>query len=311
MTTDLRRLRSVIAVADYGNFGRAASALRVSQPALSTHVAQVERELGLSLFSRTTRAVRLTTAGESFVRRARGIIEQLESALLEAREQATIARGRLAIAATLIVAAQALPAALQEFAKRFPAISIEIFDDVSSSVERFVSVGAADFGIGPAPADRVALDFTPLVEDNFIAIMLRRHPLAARKSVTLRELLAYPFPLLRPGIAVRAAIERVRPSTAQNVRPAFEVHNQHTALGLVRAGMGIAILPAMVAHGLGDGAALATADITHPTIRREVGFIFRRGEKISPATRAFQEIFRRVADLRNTEKLGRSNHKVV
>jgi DNA-binding transcriptional LysR family regulator len=103
----------------------------------------------------------------------------------------------------------------------------------------------------------------------------------------------------------------VRPSTAQNVRPAFEVHNQHTALGLVRAGMGIAILPAMVAHGLGDGAALATADITHPTIRREVGFIFRRGEKISPATRAFQEIFRRVADLRNTEKLGRSNHKVV
>lgn len=298
MNTDLKRLRSVIAVAEHGSFGRAANALRISQPALSTHVAQVERELGISLFSRTTRAVRLTAAGEGFVWRARRIIEELESALLDVREQATIARGRLSVAATPTVAAHVLPAAVQEFARRFPAVMVQIFDDVSSSVERLVSTGAVDFGIGPAPAERAALDFKPLVHDHFIAIVPRRHPLAERSGVTLREVLEYPVLTLRPGSNIRAVIERAHPSLGRAFQPAFEVHNHYTALGLVRAGLGAAILPAMVAQNLGDRAQFAVVQITHPTIRRVVGFMFRRGEKFQPAARAFQEIFRGVAGLR-------------
>jgi LysR family carnitine catabolism transcriptional activator len=299
MSADIKRLRSVIAVAEHGSFGRAAGALRISQPALSTHVAQVERDLGISLFSRTTRAVRLTAAGESFVWRARRIIEELESALLDVREQATIARGRLTVAATPTVAAHVLPPAVQEFARRFPAVSVQIFDDVSSSVERLVSTGAADFGIGPSPAERTALDFKPLVQDDFIAIMPRRHPLAERGSVSLREVLEYPVLTLRPGTNIRSAIERAIPGLARTFRPAFEVHNHYTALGLVRAGLGTAILPAMVTQNLGERAHYAIAQITRPTIRRVIGFIFRRGERLQPSARAFHDVFRTIEDLRS------------
>ena len=293
MNVDLKRIRSIIAVAEHGNFRRAADALGISQPALSAHISEAERSIGVSLFSRTTRAVRLTSAGDGFVWRARRIVDELDAALLDLRDQATIARGRLSIACIPTVASGVLPLALRLFLKRFPAVSIQIFDDLSSAIEHLVETGAVDFGIGPAPSGLGALDFAPLLRDNYVAIVPKQHALAGRSSIGLRELLDFPILMLRPGSTIRAAIERNYPSIGRTFRPALELRNQYTAVAMVREGHGIGILPGTIKQTLGDRTQLAFVDITHPVIQREVGFLFRRGENFQPAARAFQEIFRR------------------
>src|SRR5690242_19963988 len=100
MVPNLTRLRSFIAVAQERQFRRAAERIGLSQPALSAHIRELEQDLGVALFSRTTRSVRLTAEGESFLHRAQRALDDLSAAVLELRERAELKRGRVAIAAT-------------------------------------------------------------------------------------------------------------------------------------------------------------------------------------------------------------------
>jgi LysR family carnitine catabolism transcriptional activator len=185
LNISLAKIQGFLAVAEAGQFRKAAQALHLSQAALSTQIRDLERDLGVALFTRTTRTVQLTAEGERFRYRANRIFDELNSAVTELRDQVEVRSGRLIIAATPSVATNILPAALLAFKQTYPGVRVRIIEDQSSGVEKRVESGEADFGIGPLSGGRTDLDFAFVLNDRFIGVVPVNHPLARRKRVRL------------------------------------------------------------------------------------------------------------------------------
>ena len=286
MNLDLRRIRSLIALAEHGGFRAAADSLGLSQPTLSAHIAQLETVLGAPLVSRTTRVVRLTTMGKRFLNRARRAVEEVELAVLELRDEAALKRGRVAVACTPTLAAHILPAAIRKFNESYAGISVQVIDDVAPAVERHVLEGAADIGFTAKPERTAALVYQRLAIDPFVAVLSLENPLAGAARLALRELAQEQMIALAPGTSIRRRIEYGFAEAGLRYEPRFEVRHHSTALGLAEAGLGVAILP-RVALPQTRPRGLRVIVIDEPKLTRELGRIHRRGEALSPAALGF------------------------
>ena len=286
MNLSLAKIRSFIAVAEHGSFRKASTHVHLSQPALSTHVRDLEQSLGIALLSRTTRSVRLTPAGEQFLIRARRAISELQSVVLELEDQAALRRGRVTVACVPTIASSSLPSVLAAFARRFPAIHVQLLDEVADTIYQRVRSGAADFGIGPEPRATGEIAFEPLVDDHFVAVFPRDHKLARRRNVRLRELAAYPFLSLAAGTNVRDILDRAFSAQGFALNPVYDVCHHYTLGGMVQAGLGISALPSMSLSILGHPG-LKTARIVDPEVIRVIGVLRRPGELPTPAAAEF------------------------
>jgi LysR family carnitine catabolism transcriptional activator len=189
----LSKIRSFSAVAAHGSLRKAAEQLNLSQPALSAHIRDLEETLGVPLFYRTTRSVRLTLDGERFLVRARRVIDELDSAVGELRDQATLQCGRVVVACVTTISCHVLPKVLATFCQRYPGITVQVLDDAAQVLAQRVSDRTADIGIGPFPERAGDLQFTSLAHDRFVAVLPQYHPLCRAPKVRLRELLKYPL----------------------------------------------------------------------------------------------------------------------
>ena len=209
MAVSLTRLRSFIAVAEERQFRRASERIGISQPALSAHIRDLEQDLGVALFNRTTRNVRLTAEGETFLHRARRVLEDLNAAVIDVRERAQLKRGRVVIAATPTVASQVLPPVIVSFARQFAGVRTQVLEAIASEVERLVASGQADFGIGPRPEGRSELAFRVVFRERLCGVLPIGHEFAARRRVRLGDLARYPLLTTAPGSAIYESIELV------------------------------------------------------------------------------------------------------
>ena len=144
MTLD--QLRVFVAVAERQHMTRAAEALGLTQSAVSAAVAALEAQHGIALFHRVGRGITLTDAGRAFVDEARGVLSRATAAELALSEFASLARGRLAVAASKTIASYWLPAHLVAFHRRFPGIAIEVSVGNSAEVAAAMLAGAAELG---------------------------------------------------------------------------------------------------------------------------------------------------------------------
>jgi len=279
---DLRHIRSFRAVAEYGGFRAAAEALGVSQPTLSAHIAELERELRVTLLSRTTRRVRLTRMGERFLARARRALDDLQTAAIELQDEAALERGRVVLACTPTLISHAVPPALQAFRQKFPAIAVEVMDEASGTVERRVVEGEADIGVAPRPDRSASLAYHALTQDRFVAVFPADLVSGTAQAIDLSEIAGHPIISMMPGTSMRITVERAFASAGLSYEPAFEVRNHSTVLGLAEAGLGIAILPESVVVRSSDRRTRVAA-IRNPEIRRDIGILQRRGEVLAPA----------------------------
>lgn len=285
----LAKIRSFIAAAEHASFRKASEELHLSQPALSAHVRDLERGLGVSLLSRTTRSVRLTPEGRDFLVRSKRALAELEAAVLDLQDQAALRRGRVTVACVPTIASSRLPMVLARFAAAYPAIRVHILDEVAETLYRRVIDRDADFGIGPAPGRQRDLSFAKLVEDHFIAVFRRDHKLAGRRTVALDELIRFPFLALTPGVNVRVVLERAFAERGHVVDPVYEVSHHYTLGGLVEAGLGVTALPSMSLSLLGHPW-LDSARIVDPEITRDIGILRRRDDAPTPAASAFLKV---------------------
>lgn len=291
MPITLRRIRSFIAVAEHGGFGRAADELNVSQPALSAHIAALEAQLGVTLFRRTTRQVRLTGVGERFLARVKRTIGELETVVQEISEEAAIQRGRVQVAAVPSIASRLLPRIVARFANEHPGITVQICDDRAEVIERKVECAEVDFAIGPALNHRSDLEFEHIVDDHFLAIFPKAHALARARPVPLKRLLDYPLITMRPGINMRVIIEQAVNAAGLTLQPAHEVNHHDTLTGMVEAGLGVGAMPALT-MSIVRLPGLSMAPIIDPAIVRQIGIVKRRGEPLAPAARLFADATR-------------------
>ena len=183
-----RHLRALVALAQYGNFAAAASALAISQPTLTRTIRRAEDALGIALFSRTTRRVSLTPAGREFVPLAERLLGDLGLGVANIRELAGIERGRIVVATLMSVAHGAVPHALEDFTSHHPSVVIVLREGVQASVLEEVRSGAADFGLGDVSNAEGPFATEPLGVQEFHVVLPAGHRLLARKSLTLADL---------------------------------------------------------------------------------------------------------------------------
>ncbi|MBA4709219.1 LysR family transcriptional regulator [Aquitalea aquatica] len=245
---ELRHLRYFVTVAEELHFTRAAERLHIAQPPLSQQIQALEAELGTPLFLRQNRKVELTAAGKQFLLRARRILADTEDAAEQARRAARGEIGELRIGFTSsLPLTPILPAALHAYRQHFPAVRLtlrEMFttDQFAALQQQEIDVGFVRFN-GLSPADKVLVQ--ELRRDPLLVVINSSHPLAGAPSLSLAQLrdegmISYPR---SAGTGLHSVIRQLCEACGFEPRITQEAGEATTQVGLVAAGLGIAILP--------------------------------------------------------------------
>ncbi len=242
---ELRHLRSFIAVAEELHFSRAAQRLHIEQPALSQQIRQLERELGTSLFDRTTRRVELTVPGTVLLDRARRVIAAADRSVADTRRAARGQLGWLTIGFVDSVAYSLLPPILRELKRRAPDLALDL-RELSTEAQLAGLRDDIDAGIVRDVDSLDGLVITPLFAEPLVVAVPSSHELAARTVLTLTELADQPFisfPRDHVPIIHDRVVEICR--TVGRFRPRIVHHalQYPTILGLVAADYGVALVP--------------------------------------------------------------------
>jgi len=242
---ELHQLRCFVAVAEELHFGRAAQRLFMTQPPLSRQIQMLEHALGVELLERSSRQVHLTAAGSSFLRDARQILAFSQQAALSAQRVASGEAGRITLGFTAVSAYSMIPALLVQAGVRLPEVELVLREMVSVAQMEALVTGMIDVGFMRQVVSRHALCHELVHREKLLVALPMGHALARRKQIALRDLDQLPFVMYTQSegryfydcIAGMFASHGVTPRYVQHVG------QTHTLLGLVRAGLGAAIVP--------------------------------------------------------------------
>lgn len=287
MNITLRQLRAFIAVADTASFARAAERMHVSASGLSMLVRELENQLDLKVFSRSTRQVRLTEAGSEFLPLARKSLVDLEAAIAATRSLATIQRGRVTVAASVVPAATLLPWAVSDFVRAYPGIQCAVRDGFEDEIRDQVRRGEVDLGVGTLLEDDTGLDESVLYEDHLMALLPDRHPLVERGTVSWKDLSQHPLISLSAASPSRHLADQAFASAGVSVVPKYEAAFSSTIISMVAAGLGVAALPVNVRQ-VSPRVKVHARLLVRPTVKRRLGVYSRSDTELSPAAQAFR-----------------------
>lgn len=288
MNVTLRQLQAFVFVAQKRSFTQAAHAMHITQSALSLLVRELESTLDARLVNRTTRSISLTDVGMEFLPSAQHVLGELDHAVGNVGKLLAKERGRVVVAAPLVLAGTLLPDIFVRFRERYGGIQLILKDTLPDQVLPLVRSGAADLGIGTFHKTQDDLHRLLLFKESLVAVFARNHPLAARKHLRWSDLRGEAVLTLPRGSVFRDLAESGFVAAGMTLEPALEATYVGTLLGMVRAGMGVAIVPGY-ATALGDRASLAWMRLERPVVEREVVLVHRNTTTLSPAAQAFAD----------------------
>ena len=247
---ELRHLRYFVAVAEELHFGRAALRLHLAQPPLSQQIRKLEEILGYPLFLRTSRAVKLTSAGEVFLERARRTLRNVQEDMDEARSVGRGEEGFLRVGFIGSAMLTPLPAMLGRYRRLYPKVNLQLHESFTSAVVQKLLKGELDAAFLRDAGQTTGLEIEPLFSEPFIAVVPKKHPLARYKAISARELRDEPFVFFPPSAGALAYEKPISLCEEQGFRPHVvqEAPQWLTLVRLVGAGLGITIAPASVAQ---------------------------------------------------------------
>ncbi len=286
MTYSLPQLRAFVTLADERSFTRAARRLNLSQPALTVQIRNLELSFGGKLFDRDPRGVALTRIGGELAPRLRRLLSDLDGAMSEAKDLANGRRGTIRIAALPSFSAGRLPDLVARFRAANPAISFVIRDAIASKVVAAVQSEAADLGVTAGVELTQGVEILHEASDRLCVVFPRLHPLAARREIALADLADFPLVLMDPETSVRAIVDAAFVSAGRIIRPAVEATYMMTAVSLVRAGLGITILPAS-AKEIDAEPSLISRPIDDARFSRTISLIKKRARTLPPSCENF------------------------
>lgn len=254
MSVDLRPLRYFVAVAEELHFGRAAQRLHMAQPPLSQAIGTLEQRVGARLLDRTTRRVRLTPAGEVYLRHARDVLARLERAESEARRIADGLEGRLVIGCVGSASYSLLPRVARALRADRPGLDLAVRGEMlTPQLVRAVHQGEVDLALTRRPDDDAGLQLTQLRVDPLMLAVPDGHALAGRKRVAARDLAGQVL-VVHPGgrSHMHGLVTAAVAAAGVTLRGVQEVAETSTTVTFVAAGLGVAVLPEP-ARALGIG----------------------------------------------------------
>lgn len=307
---DFSDLEAFLAVKQTGSFQIAAERLNLSQSAVTRRIKKLEAALDTLLFERTTRAVRPTLAAKRLETRAEAMLENAQETTRAMRdESAAFAHQKNAIVTVAIlpsVASLLLPSALRVFRAAGNQARIRILDRSANEVAETVAQGEADFGICSMPMLEPSTSFELLFDDTIVLALFADHPLSQRETLRWSDLSKETLIVPSQGTGNRVLIDEALARLQLPIAWTYEVGRSTTALELVAAKIGIALLPRSSVASL-LGGSVVMRPIAEPEIARPVGVISRRDQRDHPATVALKSAIRSAAlKIRAAKPLGAS-----
>ena len=238
---DLRHLRAFVAIVDTGGFVRAATRVSLSQPALSRQVRALETELGVRLFDRSGRRVRLTAEGEDLLERGRRLLVDAESLRERARALRSGRTGLLRVGATPQAMETMLAGFLPRYRRRHPGVDVHLVEDGGGRLPARLARGEVSLALMPAGDDRFR--WRPLAPLHVLAVLPTRHRLARRAAVALEHLVSEPLLVLRRDFGSRQWFDAACDSGRLRPHLLLESGAPDTLVALARAGYGVAVVP--------------------------------------------------------------------
>ena len=290
MGMNLHHLRIFARVAEQGGFSRAAAALRISQPAVSKSVAELERQLGTTLIDRTGRTTTLTDAGAMLFTRARELFAVEQSAEDELRTLKGLEGGVLRIAASTTIVNYLLPACLARFRDAHPRVTLRVASANTRDVARAMLGRRADIALVEGPVEHERLETLPWREDELVVIAHPGHTLAHRRRLRLADLSRASFIVRERGSGTRRVAEEALAAHGVSVNVGLELASTEAIKQAVGAGLGLAIVSRAA---IGDQVALGriivlpVRDVSFARTLSELRFV---GRAPSAAAVAFRKL---------------------
>jgi DNA-binding transcriptional LysR family regulator len=292
---ELRHVRYFIAVAECLNFSKAAQLLHIAQPPLSRQIRQLEEDLGVALFLRNKRRVALTREGQVFLEEARKLVVQAGHAM-EAARQAQNAKSaivRIGIPSRL---GGVISKAVFEHNKLFPAIDIECRDICSSLQNEALRKSEIDIGLFRPPIDHVNLDCELLLEEEFVVVLPRKHHLANRKFVRLKDIANEPLIIFDRSFSSWLYEKILGLYSKQGLTSHLtvtHVESNEEGTSMVASGKAILMGVGAVAGRSSSGANLVSVRLNEPEAKIELYLAWRKNEQ-STEVFSFLDTARRI-----------------
>jgi DNA-binding transcriptional LysR family regulator len=290
---EIRQLRAFLAIADAHTFTAAARRIHYTQAALSMQIKQLEKEVGVPLFTRMPRRVVLTEAGERLHERAHLIMREHDAALAELAELAGAERGRLRMgSASGMVSADALPAILKRLRRAHAHAEVSVTSGTSEELVGKILTGELDVAFVSLPVQARNVETELLSQDQLVAIASPRHALAGQRVVSAFALAGEKLILGERGGNTRRLIDEFFAEAGLKPTVAMELSRQQAIKNMVAADMGVGIVPLSVARDDVERGRLVRWWIEGARINWELGVARLSGGYLSPVTQTFLELCR-------------------
>ncbi|MFZ3377875.1 MAG: LysR substrate-binding domain-containing protein [Chthoniobacterales bacterium] len=243
---EVHQLRYFVAVADEGSFSRAAAREHVAQPSLSQQIQKLEAEMDQRLFDRLPRSVVVTEAGKCLLEYARKILVEIADARRCVDELKREVVGRLAVGAIPTIAPYVLPALIGKFQRRYPKVTLEIFEDTTERLVRRMEDGEVDIALVSTCDESPALERHSLGKETLLVLLPKGHQLAKKKMIRWSDLKSQKFLVLHEMHCLSAQVYQFL--AAHHLRPELTVRGAQlgTIARMVAAGMGVTLVPQMM-----------------------------------------------------------------
>ncbi len=286
---ELRQLKYFMEVARVEHMTQASENLHVAQSAVSRQIIKLEDELGVALFERVGRNMRLTNVGRDFLEQAKRAFNELQKAESIVTEYTNPTLGTVRVGLPNSLATKVLPAVISKFREKYPDISYQFLEGSNAELTNMLHSGDLDFTfLSPVPAESEFFHTTRFFDEKLKVIVPKTHPLSSEQTLTLQDLVQEKFILYPSDFDLFQIVQKSAEKKGIMLDIAFQSTDFYTIQGLVGAGLGISILPEMILDG-----AIFKETISIPLrdkdLRRSVGLITTKKRNLSPSERLFHD----------------------
>lgn len=284
---NLNHLAIFLAVAEAGSVGGGAASLHISQPAVSKQLREFEHTLGLTLFDRLPKGVRLTAAGEQLLGFARRIFATEQAAERALAGMRDLSAGKLVIGASTTIGNYLLPMVLAEYRQTWPGVEILLEIANTKVIQQKLLDNALDLGLTEGFVESDELNAEVFATDVLVVIAAAKHPLMGKRNLTARQLCDEPCILREPGSGTRSVIERILTQRGLNHMPAMSLGSTEAIKRAVAAGAGISLVSRLaIANELVNGS-LVQLKVKDLQVERPLHKVSLRNKQPSRAVDAF------------------------
>jgi DNA-binding transcriptional LysR family regulator len=304
---DLRQLEILRAIAETGSFTGSGRKLHVSQSAISRQILLLEEELNEPLFLRVGRQVRMTPAGEALLQLSHRVFEDLKDTVGAITNRTGDVRGTLRLAGGMTVCIYVFPPLLKHFRRMHPQAELRVLAALTEKSIRELRAGTADCGLLTLPIDEPDLVTIPVLKEELLLVTAPNHPFSRQRRIGLEDLTGQPFVLFETGSNTRRVIDAFFLRAKVEPKVVMDTENVEIIKAMVRAGLGISILPYLAIAREVQSRQFFCTRIQDEQLIRQTGWVYPRTNRVP---RIVQEVLKSFEAIRGQLRLAPSSARL-